>query len=63
LKKVLNTLLDFCSIDFKYLYIDLEFAEIILPLYVKGTFTYKVPQDIAHQIEPGMRVLVPFGGK
>ncbi|MBF8455831.1 primosomal protein N' [Kaistella sp. G5-32] len=39
------------------------FAQIILPLNLKGTFTYKVPAELAEKIEIGMRVLVPFGGK
>lgn len=39
------------------------FAQIILPLNLKGTFTYKVPQELVDFVQPGMRVLVPFGGK
>ncbi|WP_226064455.1 replication restart helicase PriA [Kaistella polysaccharea] len=39
------------------------FAQIILPLNLKGTFTYKVPDELMDAIQPGMRVLVPFGGK
>jgi len=41
----------------------LNFAQIILPLNLKGTFTYKVPEDFLDKIEVGMRVLVPFRGK
>jgi primosomal protein N' (replication factor Y) len=41
----------------------LNFAQIILPLNLKGTFTYKVPEDLMDKIEVGMRVLIPFGGK
>lgn len=41
----------------------MPYAQIILPLSLKGTFTYKIPDEIAEQIEVGMRVLVPFGGK
>jgi primosomal protein N' (replication factor Y) len=41
----------------------LNFAHIILPLNLKGTFTYKVPEDLMDKIEIGMRVLIPFGGK
>ena len=41
----------------------MKFAEIILPLNLKGTFTYKVPEELLSQIQPGMRVLVPFRGK
>ncbi|MDO4764013.1 MAG: primosomal protein N' [Flavobacteriaceae bacterium] len=39
------------------------YAQIILPLNLKGTFTYKVPQDLLGEIELGKRVLIPFGGK
>lgn len=41
----------------------MNFAQIILPLNLKGTFTYKVPEDLMGKIEVGMRVLIPFGGK
>ncbi|UOE42040.1 primosomal protein N' [Chryseobacterium suipulveris] len=41
----------------------MNFAQIILPLNLKGTFTYKVPVDFLEKIEIGMRVLVPFRGK
>ncbi len=41
----------------------MNFAQIILPLNLKGTFTYKVPQDLVGKIEEGMRVLVSFRGK
>ena len=39
------------------------YTQVILPLNLKGTFTYKVPQDLWHEIEMGKRVLIPFGGK
>lgn len=41
----------------------MQYAQIILPLNLKGTFTYKVPEEIQLTIQPGMRVLVSFGGK
>jgi len=41
----------------------LQYAQIILPLNLKGSFTYKVPEELLSEIQPGMRVLVPFGGK
>ena len=41
----------------------MKFAELILPLNLKGTFTYKVPQELAADIKVGMRVLAPFRGK
>src|SRR5450759_2606049 len=39
------------------------FADIILPLAVRGRFTYMVPADIPDTIRPGVRVTVPFGGR
>jgi primosomal protein N' (replication factor Y) len=41
----------------------LNYAQIVLPLNLKGSFTYKVPQELLSEIQVGMRVLVPFGGK
>lgn len=39
------------------------FAQIILPLNLKGTFTYSIPEDLVPLLQIGMRVLVPFRGK
>lgn len=41
----------------------MSFAQIILPLNLMGTFTYKVPEELQGKIEIGMRILVSFGGK
>ena len=41
----------------------MNFAQVILPLNLKGTFTYKVPEELKEKMEAGMRVLVPFRGK
>lgn len=41
----------------------MQFAQIILPLNLKGTFTYKVPQELRDKIQVGMRILVSFRGK
>ncbi|MBL1222779.1 primosomal protein N' [Chryseobacterium sp. L7] len=41
----------------------MQYAQIVLPLNLKGSFTYKVPEELIPGIQPGMRVLVPFGGK
>ena len=38
-----------------------EYAEVILPLPLEGTFTYAIPTDIP--VEPGSRVIVSFGKK
>ncbi len=37
------------------------FVQIILPLPVKGTFTYRVPQELIEYLEIGKRAVVPFG--
>lgn len=39
------------------------FAEIILPIAVPGTFTYRIPQALEHAISIGQRVIVQFGSK
>lgn len=39
------------------------FIDVILPLPVPGIFTYRVPWDQNHLIEPGKRVVVQFGRK
>lgn len=41
----------------------MHYAQIILPLHLKGSFTYKVPDELLSEIQLGMRVLVQFGGK
>ncbi|MCT2409019.1 primosomal protein N' [Chryseobacterium antibioticum] len=41
----------------------MQYAQIVLPLNLKGSFTYKVPEELMSDIQTGMRVLVPFGGK
>lgn len=37
------------------------FVDVILPLPVKNTFTYRVPFELNEQIQKGVRVVVPFG--
>ena len=39
------------------------YAEVILPLPIFGTFTYRVPQKMVSEIGIGFRVIVPFGRK
>jgi primosomal protein N' (replication factor Y) len=39
------------------------FADIILPLAVRGRFTYLIPDDIVGNVIPGALVTVPFGGQ
>jgi primosomal protein N' (replication factor Y) (superfamily II helicase) len=38
-----------------------RFADIILPLAVRGRFTYRIPENLSEKISPGMLVTVPFG--
>jgi primosomal protein N' (replication factor Y) (superfamily II helicase) len=38
-------------------------ADIILPLAVKGTFTYVIPDEFVDNIQPGSRVAVQFGNR
>ncbi len=40
-----------------------NYADIAVPLPVRGTFTYKIPGDLKEEAEPGKRALVPFGGR
>lgn len=39
------------------------FAEVLLPLPVPGTFTYRIPYEMNDEVEPGKRVVVQFGKK
>lgn len=41
----------------------IKFAEILLPLPLEGTFTYRVPLEMSNRIKIGHRVIVPFGRK
>ncbi|HLW50900.1 MAG TPA: primosomal protein N' [Sphingobacteriaceae bacterium] len=37
------------------------FVDVVLPLAIQGTYTYRVPADMADQVEEGRRVIVQFG--
>lgn len=39
------------------------FADIIIPLHLKGTYTYRVPQEYNDDIRVGQRVVVQFGAR
>lgn len=39
----------------------MKYVEVILPLPLDGVFTYIVPPVMAARLQPGMRILVPFG--
>lgn len=38
-----------------------RFAQILLPLPIRSSFTYKIPAEMSGFIKPGFRVVVPFG--
>ncbi|MCD6333233.1 MAG: primosomal protein N' [Bacteroidales bacterium] len=38
-----------------------EYIEVLLPLALHSTFTYKVPEDFNGRLLPGQRVIVPLG--
>lgn len=40
-----------------------DYVEVILPLPLHTTFTYRVPDDLKGEIGVGFRVIVPFGRK
>jgi primosomal protein N' (replication factor Y) len=40
-----------------------QYAEVILPLPLEGSFTYNIPDEMVGKIKPGHRVIVPFGAK
>ena len=39
------------------------FVDVLLPLHLPGTYTYRLPEDYAGVIAVGQRVVVQFGGK
>lgn len=39
------------------------YTDIILPIPLPRLFTYEIPQEWINEVEPGMRVVVPFGKK
>jgi primosomal protein N' (replication factor Y) len=39
------------------------FADVVIPLAVPGTFTYRIPFVLNDQVAVGMRVIVQFGRK
>ena len=39
----------------------MQYADVILPLPLDGTFTYSIPEPLADRVGPGMRVAVPLG--
>ncbi|MDR1499590.1 MAG: primosomal protein N' [Tannerellaceae bacterium] len=41
----------------------MKYADVILPLPLENTYTYRIPSDLEKAIAPGCRVLVHFGKK
>ena len=41
----------------------MKYAEVILPLSLDNSYTYRIPADLERQVVPGCRVLVHFGKK
>jgi primosomal protein N' (replication factor Y) len=41
----------------------MSFAQVALPLPLRRTFTYRVPESIAERVVPGVEVQVPFRGR
>lgn len=41
----------------------MQYAEVLLPVPIQGTFTYRVPPEMEGRIGTGFRVIVPFGRK
>ena len=41
----------------------MSFAQVALPIPLRRTFTYAVPDAIASGIAPGVEVQVPFRGR
>ncbi|MCO4805565.1 MAG: primosomal protein N' [Flavobacteriales bacterium] len=39
------------------------YIRVIIPLSLRGTFTYSVPDELIEEMIPGKRVVVPFGAK
>jgi primosomal protein N' (replication factor Y) len=38
-----------------------QFAEVVIPVPLRRTFTYRIPDSLAGLVRPGRRVTVPFG--
>ena len=41
----------------------MKFADVIIPLPLQDSYTYRIPDEIAETVEVGCRVSVPFGPK
>ena len=43
--------------------LNVYFVDVLLPLHLPGTYTYRVPQELNGQVKVGARVVVQFGAK
>lgn len=41
----------------------MTYVDVVLPVPLEGTFTYRVPEALERSVQSGVRVLVPFGNK
>ncbi len=41
----------------------MDFADVLLPLPLDNAYTYALPEEIAHLVQVGSRVIVPFGNR
>ena len=39
------------------------YADVLLPLHLPGTYTYRVPRELRDEVAEGVRVVVQFGQK
>ena len=39
----------------------MNYVDVLLPLPLEGTFTYRVPDQMDSLLQTGCRVIVPFG--
>lgn len=44
-------------------YMTTLFADIIIPLHLRSTFTYRIPEELRDHVKAGQRVVVQFGAK
>lgn len=42
---------------------DVYYADVLLPLHLPGTYTYRVPREMVDEVQAGVRVVVQFGQK
>ena len=41
----------------------MKYADVILPLPLENSYTYRIPEDLERAVTPGCRVIVHFGKK